>query len=136
MFARRKSDEKNTFYHHPLCVNPQICIGNAKFKKTKTWPHPNIIRDQGHVLGNTNFCRGKQICGFTHIQCFFLRFKKANVFLQMNGDNTNEKSYLWHVWREMVFMWSEKGFMRSRRYREAYSEINRPFFALLQNISK
>ena len=68
------------FASTPLDVKTQICIGNAKIEKLKTWPHSKIIIDQGHVLGNTNFCPGRQICGFTHMQCFFLRFKKAIVF--------------------------------------------------------
>ena len=74
-----------------LQVKTKICIENAKIKKLKTSPHSKIITDQGHVLGNTNFCPGRQIRGFTHMQSFFLRFKKAIVFLQMNGENTHEK---------------------------------------------
>ena len=49
----------------------QICIGNAKIKKLKTWPHSKIVLDQGHVLGNTNFSSGRQICYLTLSQCFF-----------------------------------------------------------------
>ena len=111
-------------------------MGNAKIKKIKTWPLSKIIIDQGHVLGNTNFSSGKQICVFTLIQCFFLRLKMTIVFFQISSMNTNKKSQLRHVWREMAFMWSEKGVMRSWRCREAYSENNRPFVALLQKISK
>ena len=63
MCTHRKSDEKTTFYHHLLCVKPQICIGNTKIEKIKTWPHSKVVFDQGHALGNANFSPG--ICDFT-----------------------------------------------------------------------
>ena len=83
--------KKPLLYHYLLWVKTQISIGNAKIEKLKTWPHSKIILDQGHVLGNTNFSPGKQICVFTHGQCFFLRLNMTIVFFQINGENTNKK---------------------------------------------
>ena len=70
------------FASTPLDVKTQICIGNAKIEKLKTWPHSKIVLDQGHVLGNTNFSSGRQICVFTRSPCFFLRLKMAIVFFK------------------------------------------------------
>merc|ERR1712002_1350073 len=68
-----------------LCVKSQICIGNAKIEKIKTWPRSKIIIDQGHVLGNANFSPRRQICVLTHIQSFFLRLKMAGVFFKLTA---------------------------------------------------
>ena len=37
-----------------IIQNYYICIA-----KKKTWPHANIIQDQGHVLATTNFSPGR-----------------------------------------------------------------------------
>ena len=66
-------------------MKTQISIGNEKIEKLKTWPHSKIILDQGHVLGNTNFSSGRQICVFTRSQCFFLRLKMTIVFFKLTA---------------------------------------------------
>ena len=78
-----KMIKKPLLHLHPLWVKSQICIGNVKIEKLKTWPHSKIILDQGHVLGNTNFSSGRQICVFTRSQCFFLRLKMTMVFFKL-----------------------------------------------------
>ena len=82
LITQKKMMKKPLLYRHPLCVKTQISIGNAKIEKLKTWPHSEIILDRGHVLGNTNFCPGKQICVFTRGQCFFPRLKMTIVFFK------------------------------------------------------
>ena len=75
-----KMIKKPLLHLHPLWVKSQICIGNVKIEKLKTWPHSKIILDQGHVLGNANFSPGRQICDFTLRQSFFLRLKMKVLF--------------------------------------------------------
>ena len=82
VIIQKKIMKKPLLYHYLLWVKTQISIGNAKIEKLKTWPHSKIILDQGHVLGNTNFSPGKQICVFTHGQCFFLRLNMTIVFFK------------------------------------------------------
>ena len=79
----QKNDEKTTSLSLPFVgknTKYKISVGNAKIEKLKTWPRSKIISDQGHVLGNTNFSPGKQICVFTHGQCFFLGLNITIVF--------------------------------------------------------
>ena len=59
------------FASTPLDVKTQICIGNAKIEKLKTWPHSKIALDQGYLLGNTNFHPGRQWFVLTPMECFF-----------------------------------------------------------------
>ena len=150
MCTHRKSDEKTTFYHHLLCVKPQICIGNTKIEKLKIWPHSKIIIDQGHVLGNTNFCPGRQICGFTHMQCFFLRFKKAIVFCKGTG-KTPTKNDTYGIYEERCYscdlrkeLWAQGGvgslilrktdhFLHyTRKYQNLFVKLILGFFSTFQ----
>ena len=77
---QKKMMKKPLLHCYPFQVKQQICMGNAKIEKLKTWPPSKIIIDQGHILGNANFSPGRQICYFTLIQCFFLRLKMTIVF--------------------------------------------------------
>ena len=63
---------------------------------------------------------------------FFSTIKNDLGFFQINGENTNKKSEQWHKWREMAFMWSERGVIRSWSCREVYFEKNGPFFTLFR----
>ena len=67
---------------------------------------------------------------------FFSTIKNDHGFLQINGENTNKKSEQWHKWREMAFMWSERGVIRSWSCREVYFEKNGPFFTSLRKKNK
>ena len=93
---------------HPdlLCVKSQICIGNAKIEKIKTWPRSNIIKDEGHVLGNANFNPRRQICDFTHIQSFFLQLKMTDFFHNQTAKTPSKKpSYgLYGKWQQIYDM--------------------------------
>ena len=73
---------------------------------------------------------------FSSQPMFFSTIENDHVFFQINGGNTNKKSEQWRKWREMAFMWSERGVIRSWSCREVYFEKNGLFFTSLRGKNK